>query len=91
MSESMAERLKRLRMAKGFKVEEFAQKLNVPVTTYRDWEKGRSIQGQPYIEIAKVLEVPLGSVLGVPELVSPALRKRWLIGELEELLKSNEL
>ncbi len=85
MQETMSERLKRLRTAKGTKVEDFARQLGIPATTYREWEKGRAIQGQPYIEISKALDVSLGNLLGVPEVVPMELRKEWLIRDLRQI------
>lgn len=87
MAETMGERLRRLRTEKGIKIEDFARQLNIPTTTYRDWEKGRAIQGQPYIEIAKALGVSLGTVLGVSRAVPLELRRRWLLTELEQIFQ----
>ena len=42
---------------------EVAARTGVPLTTYREWEYGRAIQGEPYGAIAKVLEVSLEELL----------------------------
>ncbi len=44
-------------------MKEMAQKIDVPVTTYREWEYGRAIQGEPYVAISEVLEVSLYELL----------------------------
>lgn len=40
-----------------------AKALEVPESTYREWEYGRAIQGEPYLEIAALLEVTLHELL----------------------------
>ena len=63
MSRDFAERLKKLRSESGYPVKQVAAKLNVPVTTYREWEKGRQIKGEPYARIAELFNVTLGEIL----------------------------
>ncbi len=63
LNETFSARLKRLRKHKGFSQKDVAKKIGVPVTTYREWEYGRLIQGEPYVEIAKALDVTLGELL----------------------------
>lgn len=43
-------RLKRLRSQAGLTAEQVAKKLKFATSTYREWEYGRAIQGEPYIE-----------------------------------------
>ena len=46
-------------------MKEAADRLGVPVTTYREWEYGRSIQGADlYLKLAEVYSVSLGELLG---------------------------
>lgn len=40
-----------------------ANAVGVPVTTYREWEYGRAINGEPYAKIAEVLEVSIAELL----------------------------
>jgi transcriptional regulator with XRE-family HTH domain len=54
-----AKRLKSLRTKRGFSASETARNAQVPITTYRDWEEGREIQGQPYLKLATALDVSL--------------------------------
>jgi transcriptional regulator with XRE-family HTH domain len=38
-------------------VKEVASALGVPVTTYREWEYGRKIVGEPYAALAQIFEI----------------------------------
>lgn len=57
------ERLKVLRLNLGLSLKEVARRSNVPVSTYREWESGRKIIGEPYVKIAQALEVDLYTLL----------------------------
>ena len=57
MGESLSSRLKRLRKEKNLSVKDVAEKIKVPLTTYREWEHDRKIVGEPYIDLARVFEV----------------------------------
>jgi transcriptional regulator with XRE-family HTH domain len=61
--EHFHQRLKKFREARGMTMKAFAQALEVPVSTYRGWEYGGAIQGQPYIKMARILEVGLYELL----------------------------
>jgi transcriptional regulator with XRE-family HTH domain len=61
--EPFHKRLKRLRQAKGWTMKSFARAIQVPISTYRDWEYGGAIQGQPYIKIALALEVSISELM----------------------------
>ncbi len=43
---------------------DLARLINVPETTYREWEYGRAIRGEPYVKLAKALGVSLEDLLG---------------------------
>lgn len=62
-NESFSVRLRRLRLEKGIKVKDMALALGVSVSTYRDWEYGRSIKGEPYPKMAELLSVSLSELL----------------------------
>jgi transcriptional regulator with XRE-family HTH domain len=64
MNEPMHKRLRRLREARGLSVKEVALRLEVPLTTYREWEYGRAIRGEPYVQLARILGVSLCGLLG---------------------------
>lgn len=42
---------------------EVASRVGVSVSTYRDWENGRAIKGEPYTKLAEVLGVHVLEVL----------------------------
>ena len=52
-------RLRRLRKERRMTMKEVAEKIGVPITTYREWEYGRGITGEPYMRIADALAVSL--------------------------------
>jgi len=58
-NEEFYQRLRRIRQTGGLTVKALSQKIEVPVSTYREWEYGRAIQGMPYPRIAEALEVSL--------------------------------
>lgn len=60
---SFGERLKRLREGKNLSVKEVADQINVPVTTYREWEHGRKIVGEPYVDLAKAFEISVHELI----------------------------
>lgn len=44
---------------------ETAKRIGIPESTYREWEYGRAIRGEPYPEIAKAFEIPLAELFGI--------------------------
>ena len=42
---------------------EMARRVGVPETTYREWEVGRAIQGEPYVRMSEALGVSLSELL----------------------------
>ncbi len=57
------QRLRRLRLERGLKIKDVANSLKVSTSTYRDWEYGRSIKGEPYSKLAKILGVSIEELL----------------------------
>jgi len=43
---------------------EAARLVGVPESTYREWEYGRQIRGEPYVRIAKAFSVSLDELFG---------------------------
>lgn len=64
-TQSMSRKLKELRLRKGFSMREAAKRIGIPETTYREWEYGRAIQGEPYTKIAQVYDIRLNDLFGV--------------------------
>jgi transcriptional regulator with XRE-family HTH domain len=69
-------RLKKLREERGLTVKEAAKLVSVPMTTYRDWEYGRAVTGQPYVKIAKAFGVSLNWLLGFDEEIHTNLEEK---------------
>ncbi len=63
----ISKKLKNRREELGVKVKDVAQYVGVAESTYRDWENGRSIQGEPYKELAEILNLSIGQLLGIDE------------------------
>src|SRR5689334_8298643 len=61
--ELICRRLKRLRLKRGLSMKAIAAQIKVPLTTYRNWEYGRAIRGEPYERIAQALGVDLTELL----------------------------
>ena len=61
--ESLGKRLRKLRVDKGLKASQVALLLNVPTSTYRDWENGVAIRGEPYVALAEIFGCSLHHLL----------------------------
>jgi transcriptional regulator with XRE-family HTH domain len=77
--EAIGARIKRRRLERGIGLKEMSELLQVPLSTYKEWEYGRSIQGEPYEKLARCLGITLGELLtGNP----PDLRISEIVTEL---------
>lgn len=67
--ESFAKRITQLRIKRGLTQKDLAKALSVPLSTYKEWEYGRRIQGEKiYVDLAEVLGISLRSLLtGKPD------------------------
>lgn len=84
--ETLSQRLKRLRIKKGLSQAEFAANVGVSASTYRDWEYGKKIKGEPYLALATALDVDLvylllGESRGTDEVLNQ-------LRELERMIKN---
>lgn len=61
--DTLAKRLKRLRTEQDMSAQAVADSAGIPVTTYREWENGRQILGEPYEKLAQALNVTLFELL----------------------------
>lgn len=59
MTNRLSERLKKLRMEKNLSLNEVARMIGVSPSTYRTWENGAEIRGEPYVKLAKAFSVSL--------------------------------
>ena len=74
-NESLPNRLKRLRVGKGLSIRDVALSLDVSPSTYRAWEYGVQIKGEPYVALAKIYHVGLSELLtGEPSQLESQLR-----------------
>lgn len=64
MSE-LGKKLLARRQEKRLNVKEVARQIGVSESTYRDWENGRKIQGEPYLKISETLDISLSALMGV--------------------------
>lgn len=78
--EPISKRMKRIRLERGLSVRESAQLSGVPVSTYREWEEGRQIKGEPYEKIARALNIPLYELLTGKE-----ANLREVLAKIEEI------
>ena len=60
---TIAQRLKSFRLRAGLSQKQVAEKIRVPPSTYRDWEYGTQIKGEPYVKLAEVFNVSLLELL----------------------------
>lgn len=60
---TFSKRLIAFRNAKEMSINQVAKKLGVSPSTYRTWEYGASIKGEPYVELAKIFDVSLNELL----------------------------
>ena len=56
-------RLRNLRIEKGLTLREVAAVATVPTSTYRDWEYGKAITGEPYAKLAEFYGVSLSFLI----------------------------
>jgi transcriptional regulator with XRE-family HTH domain len=82
--ESMNKRLRIFRELKKLSQKEVSDFISVPVSTYRDWEYGREISGEPYLKLAEVYGVSLADILGIES----SKKKKELLEALENLKKA---
>ena len=85
LKSSLGTRIRKLRNNRSLSATEVANSLGVSVSTYREWENGRAIRGEPYAKLAKILQVTLSELLtGETSEFSKILQE---FNDLEEQLK----
>ena len=62
-TEPLHRRLKRLRSARGLTMKALSARVGIPMTTYREWEYGRSIRGEPYEKLARAFGIGLTELM----------------------------
>jgi len=63
MSNRLADRMRKLRVERDLTAREVAQSVNVPESTYRAWEAGRAVRGEPYVALSKVFGISVHELL----------------------------
>jgi transcriptional regulator with XRE-family HTH domain len=62
--ETFAQRITKQRLNLGLTQREVAQALKIPLSTYKEWEYGRRVQGEGvYVKLSEVLEMNLRTLL----------------------------
>jgi len=62
---NISEQLKILRKKNDYTIKYCAEHLGVSQSTYRDWEYGRAISGEPYTKIANFFGISLSTLFGL--------------------------
>jgi transcriptional regulator with XRE-family HTH domain len=57
--------LKERREELGLDLKEIASRVEVEESVYESWENGRKIEGEPYIKLSQVLNIPISILLGL--------------------------
>lgn len=93
--ETFGQRITKLRMQRNLTQREVAEALRIPLSTYKEWEYGRRIQGEgKYVGLSEVFEVSLRTLLtGEPqadknELLEKVRHASILINEVKKALNS---
>jgi transcriptional regulator with XRE-family HTH domain len=82
-------RIRSYRLKKGYTLQEVATLTGIPASTYKEWENGRQIRGEPYLILARTFEVSLQELItGQKAQVGSTLeRLDAMITEIETLKK----
>ncbi len=89
MSESLNQRLRRLREARNISATEMARLIQVAPSTYRDWESGRGAKFPPLLRISQVFAISVTElVTGEEKPVTAALKE---LEKIEEKLREVRL
>ena len=62
-SDRLGDRLRRLRPDSDLSIEEVARRLGISSSTYREWENGRAIRGEPYVKMRDFFQVSLEELM----------------------------
>lgn len=82
----IGDRLRVYRHQRDLKPKDVAKAVGVAVTTYREWENGRRISGEPYLALAKLFQIPVAELLSGEPI--PNSRAFDQLENIESLLKN---
>jgi transcriptional regulator with XRE-family HTH domain len=88
MDRKFSKRLIAFRKNRRLTISEVAERIEVPLTTYREWEYGRAIRGEPYVRLAEVFGVTLYELLTGENPTSQSKDILKLLNEIENQQKS---
>ena len=76
MTTDIHSRLRALRKGKSLTIQQVSTITGIPASTYKEWENGRQIRGEPYMNLARVFEVSVHELItGEKSQASPALKR----------------
>ncbi len=61
----IGQRMKKRRVELKLLPKDVALRTGVSVSTYREWENGRKISGEPYVKLASALSMNINDLLGI--------------------------
>lgn len=61
----ISNQLEKYRKERGLNIARCAEAVGVSQSTYRDWENGRSISGEPYLKIAEIFGISVSELFGL--------------------------
>ena len=76
-----SKRLIEYRRIRKLTVKQVAENLGIPATTYRDWEYGNAITGEPYLKLANLFQISLYELL-----TGERLQKNQVAVEMKEII-----
>lgn len=85
---SIGKKLNNRRLELGYSVKKVAAQIGISESTYRDWENGRKISGEPYSKIAEALSMPILGLLSEQEIRVSSIEKE--IKSLKECVNNIE-
>ncbi|MDR3608445.1 MAG: helix-turn-helix transcriptional regulator [Oligoflexia bacterium] len=88
---SIGNRLRKLRTENRFTLSQVARQVGVPVSTYRDWEYGKAIQGEPYAKLAQAFGVSIEELLGGEKALQKPEMRSDILGLLLNARKNLDL
>ena len=88
-SQDFGKRLKMCRESRKLSVKDVSRGIDVPVTTYREWEYGRTVQGiEPYLKLSAFFEMSLYELMSgqcSPQRAELMERVKFIEVELKKL------
>jgi transcriptional regulator with XRE-family HTH domain len=84
--ESFGEKLKKLRLKAGLSQKQVAERAGISASTYRDWEYGKKIKGEPYADLASALRVSITELFTDKKVVTSKVQQE--LREIERIVEN---